>query len=338
MLSAIEIHNYQSLHHVELTLKPLTVIVGPSSCGKSAFTRALKMLTSNQRGTSFITHGERQTTVKATTEKGVVVLKRGDENSYVVIPSDPEEQQRTFTKLTGQVPEEVTTFLGIPAKDPLNYADQFDKPYLLADTSGGEVARILGALTNVNVIFEGAREANRRRQADATTLKTRQADIAQLTERIAHYEDTTEQIEQLDRAEEFLRTAAAAHQQLDQLNTTIASLQQAAAAKKSAAQALTAPLPDLSPILATISEQRSLNDTIAALQQASAHRTAAHEATAASTEALSSLHDEWVSLLGTLSQGIHARYAAVNLIDEQEQIMATDAATEAADYITEILK
>jgi DNA repair ATPase RecN len=184
MLSHISVRNYQSLGDISLDLKPFTVIVGPSSSGKSAFTRAMKTLTSNQRGDSFITHGESQCVIKATTDRGVVALLRGKKNEFVLIPEDG--QQQSFTKLSGSVPEEVSAFIGIPAGDSLNYADQFDMPYMLK-RSGGDVARELGALTNVSVIFEASREANRRRLAASGTLKTRASDYESLTVNLDRY-------------------------------------------------------------------------------------------------------------------------------------------------------
>lgn len=188
MLTSVSIKNFQSLHDVTVELKGFTVIVGPSSSGKSAFTRALKTLTSNQRGEAFITHGETQAVIKAKTDRGTVALLRGKKNEYVIIPEDDATQQRVFTKLAGNTPEEVSEFIGIPAKDPLNYSNQFDMPYLLT-SSAAEVARTLGELTNVSVIFEASREANRQRLQASSTLKTRAGDYDSLTQNLEKYKN-----------------------------------------------------------------------------------------------------------------------------------------------------
>lgn len=222
MLSHISVKNFQSLNEVSLELKPFTVIVGPSSSGKSAFTRALRTLTSNQRGDSFITHGENQCVIKARTDRGTAALLRGKKNEYVLIPE--EGDQRVYTKLAGTTPEEVSEFIGIPSRDPLNYSNQFDMPYLLT-SSAAEVARELGALTNVNVIYEAAREASRRRLQASSTLKTRAADYADLTKNLDSYRSLKSDQEQLTTAEKLQTSAVEKQSRLDRLSTIIQSIE-----------------------------------------------------------------------------------------------------------------
>ena len=218
MLTSIEIRNYQSLHSVELELSPLTVIVGPSSSGKSAFTRALRTLTSNQRGDAFITHGERTATITAQTDKGTVSLSRGAVNEYTLLPTD--KPKEVFSKLNGTTPEEVTKFLGINPRDPLNYASQFDMPYLLT-ASAGEVARALGELTNVHVIFEAAREANRRRLTASQTLKTRTIDYAEIQNQIETYRPLKQQLAAIATAENHTRAARTLETRISKLDAQL---------------------------------------------------------------------------------------------------------------------
>jgi DNA repair ATPase RecN len=218
MLSSVSVKHFQSLYDVSLTLGRFTVIVGPSSSGKSAFTRALRTLTGNQRGDSFISHGENQCIITATTDRGTVALLRGKKNEYVIIPEDDPSNQKSFTKLAGNTPEEVSEFIGIPAKDPLNYSNQFDMPYLLT-ASAQEVARTLGDLTNVSVIFEASREANRQRLQASATLKTRAGDYAEATKNLEKYKSLKEDLATLEQAEEL-------HEQAVKLETRISRLGQ----------------------------------------------------------------------------------------------------------------
>lgn len=220
MLSHVSIKNFQSLHDVSVELKGFTVIVGPSSSGKSAFTRALKTLTSNQRGDSFVTHGESQCVIKARTDRGTVAILRGKKNEYVLIPEDDPAQQKSFTKLAGNTPEEVSEFIGIPAKDPLNYSNQFDMPYLLT-SSAAEVARTLGELTNVSVIFEASREANRQRLQAAGTLKTRAGDYEQLTQNLDKYRNLKDNAIKLERAEDILKSARMVQTRISELEAIL---------------------------------------------------------------------------------------------------------------------
>lgn len=241
MLQSIEVRNYQSLHHVSLELAPLTVIVGPSSSGKSAFGRAVRMIASNARGDSFITHGETVCTVTAITERGRITLRKGKEDSYVLVPHPDQPDsgvehpdlslQRTFTKLAGAVPEEVTEFLGIPPKEAINFAGQFDRPYLLDDT-GNAVARTLGDLTNVTMVFEAAREGRRLGLNHSSTLKTRRSDLAADEARVDDYRGLKAQREALDRAEEGIQRAGALRARLERLDHLTESLRTAAATLK----------------------------------------------------------------------------------------------------------
>lgn len=247
MISHLSIRNFQSLKHVELDLLPLTVIVGASSSGKSAFTRAVRTLTSNRRGNDFITHGEKVATISAVTDRGTVTLKRGkgtNDNEYIVTPSAADEQQRTFTKLNGETPPEVSAFIGIPAKDPLNYAGQFDKPYLLDDVSGSEVARVFGSLTNVHVIFEGARESNRRKLSASSTLKTRVTDLTGIKEQAESFKPLKQQLAAIEEAEKNLELAKALQLRISRLQTALTTLTTAAAQLRALKPILDTSIPD----------------------------------------------------------------------------------------------
>lgn len=252
MISQIEIRNFQSLRHVALELSPLTVIVGASSSGKSAFTRALKTLTGNQRGHAFITHGERITTIKAVTDRGTITLKRGkstDDNEYVTIPSEDPSGQIVYTKLAGTVPEEVSAFIGIAAKDPLNFAGQFDRPYLL-DDSGSEVARVLGSLTNVSIIFEAARESNRQKLSQAGLLKTRATDFAVIKEKIEDYRPLKNQLLAVTEAEKNLATVLQLRTSITKIARHIEILDLVSGVLVKLETILASPLPDIAPIIA----------------------------------------------------------------------------------------
>lgn len=244
MLTSIDIKNFQSLHHVALDLSAFTVIVGQSSSGKSAFTRAVRTLTSNRRGTDFISHGERTCTITARTERGTVALKRtrGTDSEYVIVPQDNPQGQTRFTKLGGETPPEVSSFLGIEAKEPINYASQFDKPYLL-DASASEVARTLGALTNVNVIFEAARESNKRKLAAAATLRTRAADYAAVEAVLPKYRALRSHQDAIAQAEQHMLTAIQRRTDANALKALIEAHERAAATYDRVAHQNVLPIP-----------------------------------------------------------------------------------------------
>lgn len=282
MLTHVEINHFQSLSEISLDLAPFTVIVGPSSSGKSAFTRALHTLIHNRRGTEWITHGERVATITAQNDKGTVSLTRttspGDANAYVLIPQGAPTEQQRFTKLGGVVPEDVSAFLGIEP-DSGTFAGQHDKPYML-DESGSTVANTLGALTNVSVIFEAAREANRQKLASSGTLKTRADDMERIQERIPGIQALKEQQAALTRAEELLSSATALEQRLSRLVALHETVQVTTAAIESLSTLARISLPDLHPVLTA---QQRLDGLLTALGDIQSAQGAVQQATAAVT-------------------------------------------------------
>lgn len=263
MIDSISIRNFQSLAQIDLDLQPLTVIVGPSSSGKSAFIRALRALVGNRRGTDFITHGERVASISAhlassdPLRTGTVTLTRSTQtapNSYTLIPDDehhPLHPKAEFTKLGGDVPQQISDFLGIPTDQiPLAIASQFDKPYLL-DAPATEVARTLGSLTNAHIILNGARESNRQKLAQSQTLRTRSADLQAIRDRIPEFQALKAQRTALDRAEALIRDA----QKLQERITRLATLQETVTIAE-------ARIPALRDALAAIPEPRDLEDAI----------------------------------------------------------------------------
>lgn len=178
MISSIWAMNYQSLRDVKVGLGKFTVITGPTGTGKSAFIRAVKLVTFNARGKDYITRGEKVTEVHVTghdveESAWTVCISRGSKDAYTVIDGGLLAEDQVFTKLAGKVPDQVTDVLKL---GDINFAGQFDRPFLL-DSTGSEVARVLGKLTNVTLLYKAAQEANRRRLAAQGLLKTRQSDL-----------------------------------------------------------------------------------------------------------------------------------------------------------------
>lgn len=181
MIERIVVRNWQSLRFVDLQLGALTVILGESNSGKTALLRALRAIATNVRGTSAITRGEKACAITVHTGAHVVTLERsaGEGGLYRIVDAATGAED-VYTKLGGAVPAAVTAALGLlPATAPasLNFAGQFDPPFLLDDT-GAAVARVVGALTKVDIILRAGSEANRRRLSLMSTLRTREADLA----------------------------------------------------------------------------------------------------------------------------------------------------------------
>lgn len=182
MLTHVLIENFQAAEEVDIELGKLTVITGPTNAGKSAVIRALRLLAENARGSSFIRHGQKTCRVSLVDDSGLgVAIARGKgQDAYVL---DVLGEQKTFTKLGGQVPDEVAELLAL---GELNFAGQLDRPFLL-DESGGAVARILGRLTNLDLVFEAAREASRRRAGVTRDLARAEREIESLAAEVTQY-------------------------------------------------------------------------------------------------------------------------------------------------------
>lgn len=234
MLTSLEIENYQSLKRLKLKLGQFTVITGPTGSGKSAVIRALRMLAFNAKGTSYITRGEKTCKVMAVADDGLgVAIVRGGrgQDAYVL---DVLGEQKRYTKLAGQVPEDVTRTLQI---GKLNLAGQFDSPYLLG-ASAGEAARTLGELTNVTLVFGAAREAARRKQRIGDRLKDKQADLEDLRAQARTFAGLGLRRQAVRAAEQGLERAQALQVRTGRLRALMTSLAAAQAVLGEAAAAV----------------------------------------------------------------------------------------------------
>jgi exonuclease SbcC len=261
VLSTLEIENYQSIRKASLELEGFTVITGPTGSGKTALLRAVRLLAFNARGDSYVSRGQKSCKVAAGVrdEGWVVGIERGKANCYrlVVGAPDGEPDVTTFTKLAGGVPDAVSGLLRL---SKLNFASQFDGPFLLEE-SAGEVARVLGALTNVTVVFEAAREATRRKARLGDQLKDRQAELTRLQEEAQSFAGLPARLQAVQAAEaaqERLEGIQARGRRLQQL------LAQRAAAHETLQRAAAAvrPVPDLDKAEAAYSRWRRLEDLL----------------------------------------------------------------------------
>jgi AAA15 family ATPase/GTPase len=204
LIQSVHVKNFQSLQDVQLELGKFTVIVGPSSSGKSAIISALRAIADNALDTDNITQGTKHASVAVTTESSIITIERsiGGSSVYKIAQTGSEESR--YSKLNRQVPTQVTEALGIlPSTKEvtsINFAYQHDPPYLLTETSSN-AARILGELTNVSTIFAAVREASKKVKAASTVLNLRKKDEEILRTQIIEYKGIVEQAKALDEVE-----------------------------------------------------------------------------------------------------------------------------------------
>lgn len=182
MLTKVRITNFQSVKEAALDLAPFTVIVGASSSGKSAVLRALRTLAYNSSSSNFVTYGAKTSVIALDTEDETdVFLERGPSvSTYALLPPYASLHE-LYPKAGVKVPDEVAKVLKFPLieDESINFAFQFDRPFLLAEPPT-KVAKILGDLTNITVIYDAVREANRRRLEASQRLKVRRQDLETL--------------------------------------------------------------------------------------------------------------------------------------------------------------
>lgn len=199
MIENISVQDFQSIESGKVDLGKFTVFTGPSSSGKSAFLRALHGLTRNSFNPSQVRLGQSVTTVSAIVDGRKVEAIRGKSKSTYKL--DDEE----YTKAGRAVPEDVETVLSMPLVADLesSFATQFDKPYLIADP-GSTGAKVLGTLTNVSVLHDGMREANRRKLSINAEIKVRKADLEADNAEVEQYLDLPILEESISKAEDAL--------------------------------------------------------------------------------------------------------------------------------------
>jgi DNA repair exonuclease SbcCD ATPase subunit len=231
MLSRIEVRNFQSLSRADIEPGAFTVITGPNGSGKSALLRALQLLALNARGTSYVTATEKSSTVAAGNGDWVAGITRSNSprgrNEYVTVTrGDAGPEKTRHTKLAGQVPEQVSALLGL---SELNFARQHDPLYLLSEP-GTAIARKLGDLTNVSLVFGAAAEANRRRKQYDRDLKAARERRDALQEEMREFDGLREHRAAIGAAEAALARLEAVTARCGRLGALTGRLEAAEAA------------------------------------------------------------------------------------------------------------
>jgi hypothetical protein len=271
VIRRLGIKNFQSHGRTVIPLGSFTVVTGATGAGKSAAIRAAELLAGNARGVSYISTGQPSCTVAAESDEGwssvaITRTARGGGSYRLSVPPAP---PASYTKLGGKVPAPVAAALRM---SPLNVAGQHDPPYLLR-VPPAELARTLGELTNVSLVFAAAADANRVRKGhdrDLAGARSRRDALRAQAQEFAGLRARRDACTEAEAALERLQQASAALERLRALAARQEVAQAAAEAARREAQ-FAAP-----PSLARLEE---LSARLASLRQrASAVRDAAGEA------------------------------------------------------------
>lgn len=223
MLAQVVIQNFQSLESAVLDLAPLTVFVGKGDSGKSAILRALRAALFNDGGDEYVRHGTDQATVALAFADGNILIwdkPRGKGASYNL-------NGQSFTKLAGQVPEEIvaaTGFREIEIDSGTTISpqihDQFDQPFVMFE-SGSKIARILGSLTKLNAVVQAQLICKKNGNVWATSVNQNATEQERLMEQRSAMPDVDWMSTVTDTLAQDLDILEEAQRSLDQASSLI---------------------------------------------------------------------------------------------------------------------
>jgi energy-coupling factor transporter ATP-binding protein EcfA2 len=308
MLTRLALTNFQSHSNTSLELGRFTVIVGPSSSGKSAVARAIWLLVANSNGTPYVRHGSRKARVSAAfvsfdgdplDAQIQVAVERGPGVSKyeLVIPG---EDLIEFTKCGKTVPDMIRASHDLDP-DGMWLAGQFDRPFLL-DETGSAVARTLGDLTNVSMIFAAVRECNRR----ASGAKAKHSDRSEILNRVRvslqSFADLPSKLVACTAAEESLANARAIELRRDRLIALLDEVETSHVRVVSARAQLRS-VPDIASLLIAESRRSRLAHMVRTVEDAASRRAAIRLVTPPDVSSLVAL-SERRTLLRTMLTGV----------------------------------
>lgn len=178
MIKEIVIHNFQSHKHTVLKLSDgLNAIVGESSFGKTAVIRAIEwVLTNRPLGDEYVSHfadKKDPTYVKITTDRGwVKATRQATSVGYEV-------NGQYFDKVGRGVPDAVKSVLNIGDS---NIQEQLAPHFLLSGTTS--ITDTINRITNLELITECRKEANRDISKLKTEIKLHKESLAETESRL----------------------------------------------------------------------------------------------------------------------------------------------------------
>ena len=213
--------------------------------------------------------------MEVATEAGRVVWEKGPKRNAYTVTTDAGTVVQD--KPGANATPEALALLGLDAD---NFSDQFDRPFLLGETPSG-VAKALGELTNITVLFDAQREASRQRTEHGRRATTLGEQLDRARTELATYDDLPQEDARLRELADQLATTKAAQ---DAWAHAARALQDAWRARDAVTDATTVldTLPDPTEALALLDQAERARAGAATLQlraDAAAHyaRQAAEE-------------------------------------------------------------
>jgi energy-coupling factor transporter ATP-binding protein EcfA2 len=341
MLSRLRLTNFQSHRNTTLELGSFTVIVGPSSSGKSAVARALRVLVSNSRGTSYVSHGARSARIEGAFAQFEgdpldgqmrIAVERGSGKSVYELQIAGDDEVHTFTKCGTSVPDMVSAAHDL-GDDEMWLAGQFDRPFLL-DENGSHIARVLGDLTNVSMIFAAVRECNRRASGAKTRLASRQADLDSVRLAVQDYVDLPTKLASCAAAEAALARVSELDQRRSWLRVICDDVESASARAAQLRLQLRS-VPSIESLVTAESRRSRLAELVRTVEEVAARRSAIRLVSVPEISPLTVLAARRTNLRTVLTELVRAEVSRRQAVDLAER--ARTAAEEARDRLGQAL-
>lgn len=285
MIRKIKVEGYQSLKSAEIELGKFTVILGESNVGKSALLRSVKAVVENQTGLDdFLTVGMKSCRVELTLQRGeemigVIWEKTKKGTQYTIHTKEASEK---LGKGVG-VPVEVQNALRMERIDfaqgiryTPNFHDQFSTPFLLEE-SGSRVAKMLGEMSGVNLLYRAIAEANVRAKRNGQKANDQATSLEKLSAKLKEYEFIRVKGPKLQEAKQLLAGVegdAKALSRMQQVYSDWAMWQQASdkahVLQSSLAPILTIPVP-LEEATVGLNDTRIMRDRLVAWLKAAVY-------------------------------------------------------------------
>ncbi len=203
----VNVQNFQSIAAVKLLIKGFTVVTGQNNSGKSALIRAIRGALQNTRGTSFIRHGSKTTTVKLEMDDGHTLewskgTAKGAKPTYHIDGGDAIHPGQS-------VPDEVRDLGIVPITAGgrevwPQVAPQFTGQVFLLDQPGSVLAEAVADVERVGQLNGALRLAESDKRAASSELKVRKADIGGLEAKLDGFkglEDVEATLVQIEQAQ-----------------------------------------------------------------------------------------------------------------------------------------
>ena len=237
----LRLQNFQSWESAELNIQGLTVIVGPSNLGKSAFIRALRGVIRNDIPDRRVrkVSGVKSVTARVSTDiEGMQVeASRTSGKGSVSYTVDGEE----FTKLAGVPPPCIEALnyglveIGEHKFDPI-FAGQFDGQFLLS-SSPAEISAVLNAFSSTERLDRGRKvltlriaTINAEAKALGKVMSRQEDDLASVAATLAQAQPAMAQVDT------FTQTVTRLHRVTVALNTLFAARKRSAEVTETLAQ------------------------------------------------------------------------------------------------------